>query len=54
MKIFASIFSLSRNILQGKFVAKLKKIESESDIFLQILSEIIILLENGGCGGKLA
>ena len=47
MKIFASIFSLSRNILQGKFVAKLKKIESESDIFLQILSEIIELQEKG-------
>ena len=47
MKIFASIFLLSHNILQGKFEAKLKKIESESDISLQILSEIIILLENG-------
>ena len=35
MKIFASIFSLSHNILQGKFEAKLKKIESESDIFLR-------------------
>ena len=27
------------------------KIESESDIFLQILSDIIILLENGVGGG---
>ena len=33
---------------------KTKKIESESDIFLWILSEIIIQLENGGCGGNLA
>ena len=53
IQIFASIFLLSHNILQGKFEAKLKK-ESESDIFLQILSEIIILLENGCCGGNLA
>ena len=29
---------------------KTKKIESESDIFLQILSEIIELQENGGRG----
>ena len=28
------------------------KIESESDIFLQILSEIIELQENGGGGGN--
>ena len=54
MKIFASIFVLSHDILQGKFEAKLKKSESESDVFLRILSEIIILLENGGHGGNLA
>ena len=54
IQIFASIFLLSHNILQGKFEAKLKKKESESDIFLQILSEINIQLENEGCGGNLA
>ena len=31
---------------------KTKEIESESDIFLQILSEIIELQENGGSGGN--
>ena len=53
-KYLHQYFLLSYNILQGKFEAKLKKIESESDIFLQILSEINIQLENGGCGGNLA
>ena len=53
IQIFASISLLFHNILQGKFEAKLKK-ESECDIFLQILSEINIQLENGGCGGNLA
>ena len=33
---------------------KTKEIESESYIFLQILSEIVILLENGCCGEDLA
>ena len=51
IQIFASISLLFHNILQGKFEAKLKK---ESDNFLQILSEINIQLENGGCGGNLA
>ena len=31
---------------------KTKEIESESEMFLQILSEIIELQENGGGGGK--
>ena len=52
IQIFASISLLFHNILQGKFEAKLKK--SDSDIFLLILSEIIILLENGSCGGNLS
>ena len=33
-------------------LAHLKRKESESDIFLQILSEIIELQENGGGGGN--
>ena len=36
----------------GEIWGKTKKIESESDIFLQILSEIIELQENGGGGGN--
>ena len=53
MKIFASIFLSSHNILQEKFEAKNQKIESKSDIFLQILSEIIELQENGSRGRNL-
>ena len=53
-KYLHQFFLLSHNIFLGKFEAKLKKKESESDIFFQILSEIIILLKNEGCGGNLA
>ena len=51
--ICINIFTVS-NIFKGNLRKKTKKIESESDIFLRILSEIIIQLENGGCGGNLA
>ena len=56
-------FEISKKIAQYFIVSKYftreiggktKKKESESDIFLQILSEINIQLENGGCGGNLA
>ena len=50
MKIFASIFLLSHNILQGKFEAKLKKIES--DDFLQIHLKYLSFSENEGSGSN--
>ena len=50
-KVSASPTGVLTNNVQGKFEAKLKimtlKIESESEIFLQILSKIIKTQKNG-------
>ena len=50
-KKLLNIFIVSKYFTR-EIGGKTKKIESESDIFIQILSEIIELQENGGGGGN--